>query len=689
MNTVSNSISNLPAKSSERGRDLVLTFVEDHPKAILLLLAAYKRAQEINGRWRVVFIETPDHHKSSYEQWNEHRLRLLTRAKQMGAETQHIEALSLTQGLTQLLSQETGHIAHVILGKIEAEDRLSRWRKAPWLKLVDLASAHAKVEIVPLTGQFRQPLKDRIMHWLHEIEIRHIVYAIIGVAVPATITFLLQTSLPPALFRINEQNISILFIIACAFIAGRYGIVPGLVMAIAGFLVDNYYFTVPYEHFKLDSITDLFSMGLFLTAALVISLFTSHMREYTKRITKREMRTEMLFMLYRLTSEAFTRQQAIETLQQNLERMLNVDIAFFMPTALNPRQLEVASPAGLELTESDRNALTISWQDMKSTGAASPYNPGTLWRFEPMISTNGEVGVLGVRPRRTGQLDAWFGRMLTATADQTAAILAHIELERSMEETRISEEREKLRVMLLSSVSHDLKTPLASIIGALSAYQTLGAKLKPEKHIELIEGSLEEARRLDSFITNILDMTRLETGNIKFRQEWCSLKPFMDDISKRMQHRLKQRPLHVQTPAMPVEAFMDTIMTGQVLQNLIDNACKYTPTGSAIDVTWVADSNGLLCHVRDYGDGIPENQFTHIFDKFARLHKKDSQTAGTGLGLAIARTVMESQGGWITVSNHPDGGAVFTLCLPRWKHSEPIAEEEMHHVTDEQAYRRH
>src|SRR5690606_9968036 len=128
----------------------------------------------------------------------------------------------------------------------------------------------------------------------------------------------------------------------------------------------------------------------------------------------------------------------------------------------------------------------ICWADMKSTGAASPDNPGTAWRFEPMISANGEIGVLGVRPRQAGQMDAWFGRLLTATADQTAAIIAHIELERSMEETRISEEREKLRVMLLSSVSHDLKTPLASIIGALSAYLTLGDRLKPEMHNELI-----------------------------------------------------------------------------------------------------------------------------------------------------------------------------------------------------------
>lgn len=259
-----------------------------------------------------------------------------------------------------------------------------------------------------------------------------------------------------------------------------------------------------------------------------------------------------------------------------------------------------------------------------------------------------------------------------------------------MEETRISEEREKLRVMLLSSVSHDLKTPLASIIGALSAHQTLGNKLKPEKHIELIEGSLEEARRLDSFITNILDMTRLETGNIKFKQEWCGLSQFMEDLHKRMLHRLKNRPLNIEMPMTPVDVYMDVIMTGQVVQNLLDNACKYTPHGSPIDISWNNENgNGITCSIRDHGEGVPEAQFTHIFDKFARLHKKDSQTAGTGLGLAIAKTVMESQGGWIKVNNHPEGGAIFTFYLPRWRMAERIEPEEKSYAINESTYRRH
>lgn len=670
---------NIPASASALSvpkRDLVVTFVEDHPKAILLLWAARKRAQEIGGRWRVVFIETPSHKTSDHSR-HEYRLRLLTRAKHMGAETEHLEAMSLGQGMEQLLAREAAQLARVVVGSIEADDILRHFRPVPWMRLVQMASRYAQVEVVPLTGQFHQPFRPWLLARLREIEPMHLFYAMIGVAVPAFLAWLLQSSLSPALFRINEQNIDNLFLISAAVIAGRYGLVPGAVTAIVGFITQNYYFMLPYHTLKLSSMTDLFSMLLFLSAALIISIFTSQMRDYAQKVTRRELRTEMLFTLYRLTSESYTRQQAIETLQQNLEQMLKADVAFFLPTALNQSVLEAVSPNPPVLSDNDQKALAACWADMKSTGAASPFNPGTSWRFEPMIAASSEVGVLGVRTRDSNQLDTWFGRLLSATADQTGAILSHIELERSMEATRLSEEREKLRAMLLSSVSHDLKTPLAGIIGALSAHQTLGSRMKPEKLNELIEGSLEEAQRLDSFITNILDMTRLETGNIKFKQEWYRLDALTEGITKRLQHRFKRRDLVLGLPEVEVEAFMDPVMTGQVLQNLLDNACKYTAPGTRVEVMWKAEEGkGILCEVRDYGEGIPPENLERIFDKYARLLKKDSQTAGTGLGLAISKAIMESQGGWIKAANHPEGGAQFTFCLPQWRRAAPPEQEE-------------
>lgn len=294
-----------------------------------------------------------------------------------------------------------------------------------------------------------------------------------------------------------------------------------------------------------------------------------------------------------------------------------------------------------------------------------------------MISPAGEVGVLGVKPRGKTKLDAWFGQLITAIADQTSTVLQHIGLERSMEEARLSEEREKLRALLLSSVSHDFKTPLAGIIGALSVHRSLGKRLSEQKRDELIETAIEEAQRLDNFITNILDMTRLESGNIQFRKEWHNVKSMIEHVTERMQNRCKQHMVVVEPCPPGIEVCLDIMMTEQVIQNLIDNACKYTAAGSRIEIACRIDADdGFLFEIRDNGAGIPTAELELIFNKYSRLHKKDSQVAGTGLGLAIARSVMKSQGGWITAANHSEGGAVFTLCLPEWRQSNAIENSE-------------
>lgn len=663
-------------------RNLVVTFLTNHPKAIVLLWTARKRAREISGTWKVVYIETIGQHNTLDPSRQEQVLNLLTRAKQMGAETEHIEATSQLKGAEDYLAREAPRIASVIIGSTGKEHWLLEHLRSPqWVKLVQLASHYTKVESLPLTGYFRQPWRTSAMNMLREVKPLHVVYGLLAMLIPSLFAVMLQHLLPPVFFRINEQNIDNLFLIAIALVAGRFGLAPGLFAAIAGFLIENYYFTLPYNQFKLSGATNFFSMCLFLSAAVLIAVFTSRMRSYAQKVKRREMHTEMLFTLYRLTAEAFTREQAIETLQKNLEQMLRADVAIFLPKLSQSNELEAAAPVTLTLSENDTKALNASWSDMKSTGAASPYNQSSAWRFEPMVTANGEVGVLGVRPHHAMQLDAWFGRLLTAAADQTAAILSHIELERSMEAKRMGEEREKLRVMLLSSVSHDLKTPLAGIIGSLSAFLTLGHKLKPEQNIDLIKGSLEEAQSLNSFITNILDMTRLETGNIKFGKEWIRIRELTDNITKRLSHRLKQRKVAITFPESDVEASMDNIMTGQVLQNLIENACKYTPADTEIDINWEVNSEGgVTCSVRDHGKGIPTENLYSIFDKYTRLHKKDTQTPGTGLGLAIAKAIIEAQGGWIKASNHPDGGAVFTFSLPNWRSTPAIISKEESHA---------
>jgi two-component system sensor histidine kinase KdpD len=382
-------------------------------------------------------------------------------------------------------------------------------------------------------------------------------------------------------------------------------------------------------------------------------------------LAKRADRYYSLFQIHKLALNKNTAEETIATLDEELKLLLQTDVVFFMPSLMDEAKLEALFKTEIELNENDLKALKICWEEAKTTGVGAPYSPhGCRWRFEPLITSQDEIGVLAVHINDNIELDADFGRLVSGIADQVALIIERMQLGHIAEETRIQAEREKLRAMLLSSVSHDLKTPLASVIGSLSVYRSMGANLPEEHKLTLINTALEEAQRLDSFITNILDMTRIESGQIELKQEWVSIVSLIETVRKRLRDRLRHHTIIV-LHQEDIEVSMDEMMTGQVLQNLLDNAAKYTTHGTQIEISWQSSDDGLELAVRDNGAGIPESQHGKVFDKYARINRQDSQVAGTGLGLAIARAVMRAQGGNIMVANHPQGGAVFKLIFPR------------------------
>lgn len=645
-------------------RDLVIACLADHPKAMILLRTARNRAAHIGGRWRIVFVETPALSNLN-EEVQERMLRLLTLATQMGGETVHITAENYKKAAEAIIGGEKEAVASIIIGDAERRSGI-KLRRTLSEAVVDYAKRkRIAVEIVHIAGHnYRYSLLERFSLF-HPT---HIFYALLSVGVAYAGAFTLQAILPPALFRINNQNVGLLFMTACAFSASRFGLIPGLVSSLTSFFLINYSLTIPRYHINFSNVTDLLNMGIFLSAALLISFFNGRTRGFAEKARKRELNTQVLFNLYQITSDISSRQQALEKLQEHLTRTLKMEVAFFIPPAINPDSIEPTFPVGILLSDTDIKALELCWKEMKTTGLCSPSFRDSAWRFNPMLAPSGAIGVIGVKPRYSNQIDVWFGGMLMTIADQVATIIEHIELARTMEATRISEEREKLRSMLLASVSHDLKTPLASIIAALNIYRSHGKLLDEKKCNSLIETAISESERLDSFITNILDMTRLESKKINFARSWCDPTSILRDVMKRLEYRLRKHKLVLHPLGKKIEVFMDYMMIGQVLQNIIDNACKYTPSGTLIELRMIADiKGGFSYELRDHGKGIPAGKMEHIFDKYARLKMRDSQVAGTGLGLAICKAIMEGQGGYISVANHEEGGAVFTMTMPEWR----------------------
>lgn len=641
----------------------VLVVVEPHPEGGRLLRLAKRKAQSTGAKWEAVFVETKFMQRVLREEEREHFLQLMALAEQMGATVSYKRVKDVTQAVSETVDtkkQKRKHFSEVIVG---ISKKPHRWSLKPPLekRLRAILKPECKLVVAPLEKtSTSSPALAYLRVNLQEIFISLLVV----VSATAVIEFI--DYVWPAALTSQHRNKAIIYMAACALASLRYGLLAGTVAAVASFLALSLY-VAPYFSIAINDPSDIASLILFLLAAVIIAFVSNS--EYRKRESCecRTERLQSLLRVHRVTLSENTLESAIQTLDTELKKLLGTDMAFFLPSLLQPGRVDSLFRTDLSLSPAELKALEVCWQENKATGVGAPYNPGCKWRFEPMLTAEREIGVLGVRISRSVHLDVAFTHLLASIADQTALILERLETKLLAEESQLQTEREKLRAMILSSVSHDLKTPLASIIGSLSVYRSMKESLPEDQRTTLINTAIEEAQRLDSFITNILDMTRIESGQITLKKEWIKPEEWIKATKKRLHERLATHPITVVSSEGCIEVLMDGLMTGQVLQNLLDNAVKYTPASTPIKIILSANKEGFTCTIHDGGEGIPEDQLEKVFDKYARLKRQDSQVAGTGLGLAIAKAILQAQDGDITASNHPEGGAVFTLTLPTWR----------------------
>ncbi|MCE3231900.1 MAG: osmosensitive channel His kinase sensor [Rickettsiaceae bacterium] len=645
----------------------LLAIIDGHPEASRILRAAKRKAKEIQSSWEVIVLEYSDSEYDGEEESQEQLLQTLALAQQMNAPITKVPANNAAQKIAEIATAKKAEgfrIESIFLGDRKDRTWLSRLNMSLPKKLRSKIDHNTKIIKVSLGIK---TIHRRRLAKLFRINFKEIFFSLTAVCL-ATIVIDILYYIWPEFMGVHKSNKFIIYMVACAFSAGRYGLISGIVASIASSLTLSLSYEPSFSIIISDQ-NDIMNLALFLTAAIVISVSGSKEYSVRKAIAKRAERLQSLLRVHRVTLNKKSPSEAIHTLDTEISRLIGTDIAFFLTSTMNPNVLEALFHKDIVLSEADRKALQICWEESKATGAGSIDYPGCLWRFEPLITSQNEIGVLGANIKGSFNFDSSFGRLLSDIAGQAALILERLELGIIAEETRMQAEREKLRSMLLSSVSHDLKTPLASVIGSLSVFQSMGGKLTEEHKLELIDTALEEAQRLDSFITNILDMTRLESGQIELKEEWINPKELLASLTKRLRDRLSKYQFAILENKTDVEVCVDAMMTGQVLQNVLDNAVKYTKVGTKIEVSWDMNNEGFYFQIRDYGSGVPEDQLEKIFDKYARINKKDNKVAGTGLGLAISKAVMKAQNGKIYAKNHPDGGAIFTICLPHWRPS--------------------
>jgi two-component system sensor histidine kinase KdpD len=318
------------------------------------------------------------------------------------------------------------------------------------------------------------------------------------------------------------------------------------------------------------------------------------------------------------------------------------------------------------LDEADLAAAKWSWEKNHIAGRGSDTLPGAKWLFQPLRTGRGPLGVVGIIRDDPGPLlTPDQQRLLDALADQAALAIERVNLARDLHQARLQVETDRLRSALLTSISHDLRTPLASILGSATSLRSQDGILDPPTKQALLGTIIEESDRLNRFIGNLLDMTRLESGALKAHTGLNELSDVIGSALRRAHVILAGHRIEVDLPAnLPLLTF-DMVLFEQVLFNLLDNAAKHAPAGSLITVQARHESDTVTLRLMDEGEGVPAGDLDRIFEKFYRAGGGDRRRAGTGLGLAICRGFVEAMDGRISAQNRTDRqGAMFVITLP-------------------------
>jgi two-component system sensor histidine kinase KdpD len=348
---------------------------------------------------------------------------------------------------------------------------------------------------------------------------------------------------------------------------------------------------------------------------------------------------------------------------RHLHEAFGTPVALILPDPSGSLTGATSSPDSFELSTTDRQVMDWTWRHERAAGWGTELFRSADSRFLPLRGSRGKVGLLGIKRGAPQNFDPGQLQLLETFAAQVGSALERVQLAETAQRAEVEIETERLRSSLLSSVSHDLRTPLGVITGATGTLLQHEAYLLPEARRDLLQSAHEEAERLNRLVGNLLDMTKLSSGTLRPNKEWHPLDEVVGVALDRVDSRLDGREVTVVLPDDLPPLPMDAVLIGQVLINLLENVIKYTPPRTAIEISARATPSAVEIAVADRGPGIPSHERAHIFDKFYRIEPNRSD-GGAGLGLAICRGIVESHGGRIWVDDHAGGGAVFRFSIP-------------------------
>ena len=476
--------------------------------------------------------------------------------------------------------------------------------------------------------------------------------------------------------RFASANLILVYLLGVMWVAVTFGRGPAIVASVLSVAAFDFFFVPPANTLAVSDTQYLLTFFVMLAAALVISGMASRLRHQAESARRREQRTAALYALSRDLAAIPDRKRLLAAAIRRVEDVFGARGVILLPDETGRLSIPSGEPPAWASEEHDRGVAQWSFDHELPAGFGTPTLPDTRGLYLPLRGAQGPVGVLGIHPDR--DLRSLSGdqlRLLETFGNQIALALERSQLAEQAEQARLRLESERLRETLLSSVSHDLRTPLAVITGSGTSLLAAGDGLSHTTRRELLENIVDESQRLNRLVGNLLDMTRLESGALEIRREWHSLEEIIGAALTRLADPLSARRVSVHLPPDLPLIPLDDVLVGQVLYNLLDNTLKYTPRTSPIEIQARVANGRVVVEIADRGPGLPPGEEEMVFRKFHRI-RREGEPGGAGLGLAICRGVLEAHGGTIVARNRPDGGAIFSLELPLGGEPPTIGDEE-------------
>jgi two-component system sensor histidine kinase KdpD len=637
----------------------VLVCISEDPRAAGLVRYAKRLSDRLHAPFSALFIEGRRARQLNEEE-RDRVADTLRLAQELGGDPVTIPGGDKRTADDVLRYARANNVTQIVLGK----SARSRWFELLHGSVVhDLVRAAGNISVHVIAGDDieGQPVPrktTRTAEKRESVDLRSYAIALVVVAAALGLGELIRQ-------YFGVENVDLVFLTAVISVAVRFGLWPSLFASVLSSLCYNFFFLPPLYTFTIADPTNVAALFFLTVVAVIVSNVAARVRRQATAAMNRARTTEALYSFSRKLAGVGTLDDVLWVTAYQIALMLKVRVVILLPENQSI-VVKAGYPPEDTLDDSDIAAAKWAWEHNRSAGRGSDTLPGAKRLFLPMRTGRGAIGVVGIDSDKQGPLlTPEERRLLDALLDQGALAIERVRLVEDMEGAKLTIETDRLRAALLTSISHDLKTPLAVVFAAAGTLRDLSSALSDAEKAELLATIIDESDRLNRFIANLLDMTRLESGAVVPNTALHDLGEIIGSALQRASKILASHRVEVSLATDLPMLDLDAVLFEQALFNLLDNAAKYAPVGTLIRIQGWRDASSVWLQIIDEGEGIPAVDLEHIFDKFFRAQKGDQVRAGTGLGLVIARGFVEAMQGTLTAANRTDRtGAVLTVKLP-------------------------